>query len=123
METRAFAPLYGPTSGTGTGTGTLFPSVTVTPTTSAVPSGQLPGPANNNTVAQIQIANTTTSWAYVNFGQFGNVTAATVAAGYPVAPGAVVVVSVVPEVSGASIILGASTTGGTTVILTRGEGL
>src|ERR1700688_2161850 len=103
METRAFAPLY--TASAGANAGTLTPSVTVTAGVAAVASPQLPGPINS-TVAQIQIANTTTAWAYVNLGVFGNVTAATVAAGYPVGPGAVVVVSMLPEVSGASVILG-----------------
>jgi len=45
-----------------------------------------------------------------------------VASGYPVAPGAVVVVSVDSEVSGASVILAAGATAGN-VIFTRGEGL
>lgn len=121
METRAFAPLY--TTAAGAVAGTLLASISVTSTnSSATASAQLPGPTNSG-VAQLQIANTTTAWAYVNFGTFGNVTAATVAAGYPVGPGAVVVVSVLPEVSGASVILGAAPGTLTAVIFTRGEGL
>lgn len=116
METRAFQPVY--TKATASANGTLQASVTIAASIAAAPSGQLPGGGP----CQIQIANQTAAWAYVNFGQFGGVTAATVAAGYPVAPGAVVVVSVDGEVSGASVILAAGATAGN-VILTRGEGL
>lgn len=118
METRAFQPLY--TKATAAANGTLQSSVTVGASTVAAASGRLPGGIGGP--CQIQIANTTAAWAYVNFGQFGAVTAATVAAGYPVAPGAVVVVSVDWEVEGASVILAAGATAGN-VILTRGEGL
>jgi hypothetical protein len=110
METRAFAPLstattVNPLTGAAIA-GTLLASVTVTSTNaSATASAQLPGPPNSG-VAQIQIANTTTAWAYVNFGVLGAVTAATVAASYPVAPGSVVA----PGTN-------------TAVIFTRGEGL
>jgi hypothetical protein len=126
METRALAPLYTPTSlNPLTGAvivGTLQSSVTVTAGIAAVASTLLPG-GQTCSFAQVQIANTTTAWAYVNFGVLGAVVAATVAASYPVGPGAVVVVSVPAEVSGASVILGAASTGGTAVIFTRGEGL
>jgi len=118
-ETRAFQPLYGPT--TGTGTGTLTASVTVTASTSAAASGQLGGQFNGKD--QIQIANKTSAWAHVNFGVFGNITAATVAAGYPVAPGGVVVVTVSAEVTGASVILDAAPSGSASVIFTSGVGL
>jgi hypothetical protein len=124
METRAFQPLYQPQGATPAGTGTLMPSVTVASTTSAVASTAFPG-TTNNTQCQIQIANTTASWVFVNFGAVGvgnTVTAATVATGYPVAPGAVVVVSVAPEVNGASVIGAAGSAGGS-VVFTRGEGL
>lgn len=117
METRAFAPLYSPSAGPGAGN--LQGSVTVAATTSAVASTVFPGTQTNG-VCQIQIANTTANWAYVNFGMLGSLSAATVAAGYPVAPGAVVVVSVNSEVTAASVILGA---GSGNVIFTRGEGL
>jgi hypothetical protein len=117
METRAFAPLY--TRATASANGTLQASVTVAATASAQPSGQL-GSTNGNAFCQIQIANTSAAFAYVNFGQLGAVTAATVAAGYPIAPGSVVVVSIDSEVTGASVIL-ASGTGN--VVFTRGEGL
>lgn len=119
METRAFQPNY--TKATASANGTLQASVTVAASTSAAASGQL-GLTSTNGPCQVQIANTTSAWAYVNFGQFGAVTAATVASGYPVAPGAVVVVSVDSEVSGASVILAAGATAGN-VIFTRGEGL
>ena len=126
METRRFFPLYGPSAGTPQGTtpaGSLLPSVSVTSTNaSATASGVLSG-TNNNSFCQIQIANTTTAWAYVNFGTQGAVTAATVASSFPVAPEAVVVVSVHSEVSGASVILGAAPGTNTAVIFTRGEGI
>jgi hypothetical protein len=119
METRAFQPNY--TKATASANGTLLSSVTVAASVSAATSGQL-GLTSPNGPCQVQIANTTAAWAYVNVGQFGSVTAATVAAGYPVAPGAVVVVTVDAEVSGASVILAAGATAGN-VIFTRGEGL
>lgn len=127
METRAFAPLYTPTtvnSPTGAAiAGTLLTSITITATNGSATAGTLPGTTVNNAIAQIQIANTTTAWAYVNFGATGAVTAATVAASYPIAPGSVVVVSVASDVSGASVILGTAPGTATAVIFTRGEGL
>jgi hypothetical protein len=121
QDTQAFAPFY-KVSRNGTQTGTLMPSITVAATAGgANPSGVIP--AANSGGSAIQIANTATSWAYVNFGAIRDaqtVTAATVAASYPVAPGAMVVVSVDPEVNGASVIL-ASGTGN--VIFTRGNGV
>ncbi len=121
METRALAPLYQPTTTTNGATtyGTLVSSVTVAATSSATASAQLPGGAPTG-FQQIQIANTSSAWAYVTFGVYGQVTASTVATGYPVAPGGVVVVSVHPEVTGASVIL---SSGSGNVVLTRGEGL
>lgn len=118
METRAFQPLY--TKATASANGTLQPSVTVAASGTHAASTQFPGQLTGNGSNQIQIANTTTAWAYVNFGIFGNVTAATVAASYPVGPGAVVVITVDGEVSGADVIL---STGSGNVIFTRGEGL
>lgn len=115
METRAFAPLYRKAQ-PGTANGTLIASVTVAASASAA-SGTLPFGSDSN---QIQIANTSNAWAYINFGQAGAVTAATVATGYPVPPSSVVVVSVDSEVGGVSVIL-ASGTGN--VIFTCGEGL
>jgi hypothetical protein len=123
-EQRSFYPLYLKSTETAgvTTPGTLAPSVTVAATSAAVASTVFPGTLDNNYV-QIQIANTSAQWAYVNFGVLAGgqtVTAATVATGYPVAPGAVVVVSVDKEVNAASVIL-ASSTGN--VIFTRGEGV
>src|SRR6266404_1171745 len=114
METRAFAPLY-KKSIPGTANGVLIASVTASASNS---SATITLPAGNNS-NQIQIANTTTAWAYVNFGVDGNVTAATVAASYPVPPGLTRIVSIDSEVTGASVILGTSTG---SVIFTRGEG-
>jgi hypothetical protein len=117
METRRFAPLYTPASSATPGS--LLPSVTVvgaiTATASAVFTGML-----NNQFVQIQIANQSTAWAFVNFGVFGSVTPATVAASFPVAPNASVIVSVSNEVTGASVILA---TGTGNVTFTRGEGI
>jgi phage tail sheath gpL-like len=118
METRRFAPLYTPASGQTPGS--LLPSVTVAAGVAALPSAVFPGTLNNQFV-QILIANQTTSWAYVNFGVFGAVVAATVAASLPVAPNSILVVSVANEVTGASVILAAAGTG--SVSFTRGEGI
>ena len=127
METRAFAPLYSPSAAApnaATTQGTLSPSVTVTASAAAAASTQFPG-VSPNSFCQMQIANTTAQWAYVNFGNLSIavVTPATVAASYPVAPGSVVVVSVAGEVNGASVILAAAPGTATAVTFTRGEGL
>lgn len=120
-DSRAFAPLYTPSTQNPNVAGSLQPSTTVAATDAAGASDRFSGTENNN-FTQMQIANLSTSWAYVNFGVFGAVVAATVAASYPVAPGAVVVVTVHPEVSGASVILGTAAATGN-VIFTRGDGL
>lgn len=121
-EVRAFEPLYGPTGPTGA-QGTLSPSVTVTATNvSATASTVFPG-TQTNYKQQIQVANTTTAWAYVSFGTVGNVVAATVAASFPVAPGVSRTITVDKEVTGASVILGTVPGTNTAVIFTRGEGL
>lgn len=126
QDTQAFAPLYRNTAvlGSTVTAGTLASSVTVTGTNAAATaSAQISG-ASPDTNTQIQIANTTNQWAYVNFGVLRlTVTAATVAASYPVAPGAVVVVTVAPEVDAASVILGAAPGTDTSVIFTRGNGV
>ncbi len=117
-QTWAFNPLYKRTAQGGVAPfGTLIASVTVAASTSAT-AGVLPNTSTN----QIQIANQTTAWAYVNFGLAGNVTAATAASSYPVAPGAVVVVTVDDEVNGCSVILAAGGTSGS-VTFTAGNGL
>jgi len=123
METRAFEPQYLPNAGNAVGT--LLPSTTVTPLITAVATPVFAGVTGGsaNYKQQMLVSNTTTSWAYINFGVFGNITAATVAAGLPIAPGVARVFTVDKEVSGASVILGAASTGGTTVVFTRGEGL
>jgi hypothetical protein len=118
-QTWAFNPLY-KRSGTG-GTnpnGVLVPSVTISASTSAA-SGTLPNSSTN----QVQIANQTAAWCYVNFGTTTtNIVAATVASSYPVAPGGVVVVTVDDEVGAASVILAAGGTAGS-VTFTCGNGL
>ena len=120
METWAFEPLYSPQSGTGASN--LQPSVTVTAGVAAAASTVFPG-TTNNSQRNLQIANTTTSWAYLNLGVVGVLTAATVATGYPVAPGAVVVLTVGNDVTGASVILGTTPGTNTAVTFTRGVGI
>lgn len=117
-DMRPFAPLYGPNAGAGAGS--LVASVTISGATTAA-SAALPGNSSGNSdINQIQIANTTAAWAYVNFGRnTTEIPAATVASSYPVAPGAVVVVTVNSEVAAASVILGSGTG---SVIFTRGAG-
>jgi hypothetical protein len=117
-DIRPFAPLYEVNSGSGPGT--LIASVTISASGTAA-SAALPGNTGGlNNFNQVQIANTTTAWAYVNFGRSTTeIPAATVAASYPVAPGGVVVVTVTDEVCAASVILGSSTG---SVIFTRGAG-
>jgi redox-sensitive bicupin YhaK (pirin superfamily) len=126
QDSQSFAPNYKrsvPVAGGASVQGALIASVTVAASAAAAASTEiLASPGANNAM---QIANTTTAWAYVNFGNLrvAAVTAAAVATGYPVAPGAVVVVTVDQEVNGASVILGAASTGDTSVIFTRGVGL
>lgn len=115
-ELRPFAPLYNPTV-PGGAAGTLEDSVTVAASTAATPSDVFPGVGLNN-FTQIQINNESVATAHVNFGVFGAVVPAT-SASYPVAGLSVVVVTVHPEVSGASVILDAGTGN---VIFTRGAG-
>jgi hypothetical protein len=116
-EIFAFNPLYTNTGLAGSPAGTLKPSVTAAASTSSVAVTLY-----LTSVDQIQIANQTAAWAYVNFGIAGSVAAATVAASYPVAPGAVVVVTVAPEVTGATVILAAGAAAGS-VTFTCGNGL
>lgn len=116
-----FAPLYVPSNTTVAGS--LLASTTVAATAAAVASTVFSGQRSRNEANQVQIANTSAAWAYVNFGAIRDsfvVTAATVATGYPVAPGAVVIVTVDPEVNAASVILA---TGTGNVIFTRGTGI
>lgn len=122
-DQRPFQPLYGPNSGGGAGS--LIASTTVTGSNTAAASGVLPGNTTGNSdLNQIQIANTTTSWAYVNFSR--NTTeevAATVAASFPVAPGVTRTVTVNSEVAAVSVILGTAPGTNTAVIFTRGAGI
>lgn len=118
-DTKPFSPLYGPNSGAAAGS--FLPSVTIAATTAAA-SAALPGNVTGNSdLNQIQIANTTTGWAYVNVGRnTTEIVAATVASSYPVAPGAIKVITVNSEVAAVSVILGTGTGG---VIFTRGAGV
>ena len=125
QDTKSFGPLYIRYNPTGPVQSGFAPSVTVaTNQSTATASTTIPGagPGFN----QLQIANTTSAWAYVNVGVLlggRTVTPATVAASYPVAPGAVVVISVHSEVNAVSVISDAAPSASTSVIITRGEGI
>lgn len=122
METRAFAPLYGPFAGTTAGG--FAASTTVAATNSAATASTAFAGGTNSGSYQLQIANKSSAWAHVNLGVVGALVAATVAASYPVAPGGVVVVTcIAPEVNGASVILDAAPSGTGNVVFTRGIGL
>ncbi len=119
METRAFAPLYGPV-GAGSGVSSLIPSVTVAVSGTAA-SAALPGTISTNAYCQLQIANTSSAWGYVNFsgGGTANIPAATIAASLPIAPSSIIVISVSSDVNAVSAI----SAGTGNIIFTRGEGL
>jgi hypothetical protein len=122
-DQRPFAPLYGPNAGTAAGS--FLASITVTGSNSAAASAALPGSVTGNSdLNQIQIANTTTSWAYVNMGRnTTEIVAATVAASFPVAPGVTRTLTVNSEVAAVSVILGTAPGTNTAVIFTRGTGV
>ena len=121
METRAFEPLYFPTGAITQG-GTVESVTVVGSNSAATASGQFSGNSNDGK-QQIRVANKTTAWAHISFGVYGNVEAATVADDLAVAPGAVEVFTVAPEVTGASVILDAAPGAATSVMFTSGEGL
>lgn len=122
-DQRPFAPLYGPNAGPAAGL--FLASVTITGSNSAAASGALPGSTTGNSdLNQIQIANTTTAWAYVNVGRnTTEIVAATVAASFPVAPGVCRTITVNSEVAAVSVILGTAPGTNTAVIFTRGTGV
>ncbi len=126
-DTKSFGPIYQRYNPVGPVESTLQPSVTVVGTNAAATaSAVFPGSNAGGENRCIQIANKTSAWAHVNFGVLlgtRTVTAATVASSYPVAPGAMVVISVDPEVNAASVILDAAPSGSTSVIFTRGDGI
>jgi hypothetical protein len=108
----------------------LLASLTIAATTTASAMTLLPGSAgatgstaqeNYLFYKQVQVANLTAGWIFLNFGQAGS-SVATVAAGYPVAPGAVVVVTVNGLQTYVSVICAVGSSGGS-VIFTRGQGL
>jgi hypothetical protein len=122
-DQRPFGPLYGPNAGSAAGS--FLASLTVTGSNSAAASGALPGSTTGNSdLNQIQIANTTTAWAYVNVGRnTTEIVAATVAASFPVAPGVCRTITVNSEVAAVSVILGTAPGTNTAVIFTRGTGV
>jgi hypothetical protein len=124
QDTQAFAPAYRHSANGSTQEGTLLDSVTVAATNGSATAGDMmPVTAQNGGQVQLQIANLTSVWVFVNWGRKGVVVAATVAASYPVAPGSVVVVSVDSEVNAVSVISLAAPASTTSVIFTRGVGL
>jgi hypothetical protein len=114
MILAAFAPLYQNT------TPGFLTSLTVAGGTGSATSGTLPTIPGTGAARspQLQIANLSTGWAYVNVGP-STVAAATVAASYPVPPGAMVIISIDPNVTTVSVIMG---TAAGNVIFTLGEG-
>lgn len=125
QDVRPFAPLYVQTqvvNGVVTQSGANVASATATAGVASSASTVFPGQiVTDNMFCQVQIANKTSVWIAVCFGQFGNIRAATLA-DYPVAPGSVAVVTVDPEVSGATVISDGAPAGSTAVIFTRGSG-
>jgi hypothetical protein len=131
-DVRAFSPLYNQTqyttnadrTSTKIQTGSCVVSVTVAAVdATAVASTEFPG-TSNNPDSQIQIANKTSVWVHVNFGNItspNTVRAATIN-DYPVAPGTVVIVTVDPEVNAASVFANGAPAASTSVVFTRGSG-
>lgn len=125
-DTKSFAPLNARYNPVGPVQSTLQAGVSVTATNAnATASTVLPGSNAGGSNIQIQVANKTSAWAHLNFGTLldNRTVRAAVVTDYPVAPGAVVVVTVDPEVNAASVILDAAPTGSAVVLLTRGEGI
>ena len=120
QDTQAFAPFYKVANIGASQAGTFIPSVTVAATAAgATASAEIP--IQQSGQQSMQIANTAaTAWAYVNVGIAGNVTAATVAASFPVPPLSTRVITVNQEVTGASVIMSA---GSGSVVFTRGNGV
>lgn len=124
-DTQAFKPFYNPSNVNAGQVGQNVQSVTVAASNGvAVASTVFPGTTQNASV-QIQIANKTGVWVHVNFGVLlsGQTVRAATINDYPVAPGAVVAVSVDPEVNAASVYADGAPSGSTSVVFTRGEGL
>jgi hypothetical protein len=125
-ETRPFTPLYNQSQYINgvinPGSGNLVASATAVAGVASSASAQFPGNfGSDNSVVQIRISNKTSTWVHVNFGQFGNIRAAT-GTDFPVPPGAVQVVTVDAEVSGATVISDGVPASSTVVVFTRGSG-
>lgn len=120
IDLRPFAPLYNVT--TPTTAGACVPGVIVAAANGvSTASAALPGVTSNNNNAQFQIANKTSVWVHVNFGILGAVRAAGLT-DLPVAPGSVVIVTVLPEVNAATVYADGAPAGSTSVVFTRGCG-
>lgn len=125
-DTQAFKPLYIRGNVNLGQVGQNLPGVVVNAINAvSVASTVFPGSSDQNSFTQIQIANKTDVWVHVNFGTLlgGQTVRDAALSDYPVAPGAVVVVSVAPEVNACEVIAHGSPTGVTAVVFTRGNGL
>jgi hypothetical protein len=112
--TAPFAPLYNGSTG-------LDPSITVAATASSTTSTAfVANLQQQQAFNQVRVCNTTSSFAYVNFGPLATVAAAAVATSLPIAPNSIEVFTIDPTANAATVIL-ASGTGN--VIFTRGEGI
>lgn len=120
-DVRPFAPLYVQTVPNTAQTGAIVASATATAAAVSSASTVFPGLASENSFCQIQISNKTSVWVHVCFGQFGVVRAATLT-DYPVAPGSVAIVTVDPEVNGATVISDGAPAASAVVLFTRGLG-
>lgn len=118
-DTRAFAPLYVPS--TNTTQGALQACATAVAGVASSASTLFPG-TNQNMSQAIQVSNKTSVWVHVNFGVFGNIPAATLT-NYAIAPGATVIVTVNPEVTGATVISDGAPAASTAILFARGDGL
>lgn len=120
-DTRAFLPLYRLT--TAVAAGENVAGITVAAANGvSTPSAQFPGAASLNNYVQILVANKTSVWVHVSFGVLGAVRAATLN-DFPVAPGAVVVASVLPEVNACAVYADGAPAASTSVLFLRGEGV
>lgn len=130
VDVRAFAPLYLRSqyqAGAITQTGSDHLSVTVAASNGvAVASVVFPGVTGANISCQIRVANKTSVWVHINFGVLNASISQAVRAAtlndFAVAPGAVEVLTVDPEVNASSVFADGAPSGSTSVMFTRGSG-
>ncbi len=124
-ELRSFEPFYRAASSAAVGA--CYDSVTVAASNGVAVATSAPFPGNTgigpipNPYRQIRVANKTSVWVHINFGLQGALQAATINS-QPFAPGSVEIVTVSPEVSGASVFADGAPAASTSVIFTRGQG-